>query len=309
MRSINLDQLRALETVIERASFTAAAKTLHLSQSTISVQIKELEKRFGVRLVDRLGKRAAPTPAGRELIEHARRLAESANLVDVAMRRHREGSLGQVRIGATTTALNYYLAPVLRRMRREHPSIELAITWDTTQGQIARMVRDEIDFGLMNLPVRERVLVADPLRTEQLMAIFPRDTKNVPRVVTPDYLAQHTLILEAAGAFVRGQVMEWLAPAAGHLGPTMQLDNSDSISRMVAVGLGASVVPESVLAEDWRRKDLIVRPLRPRLERTLGLVVHKDKVLDRAMRIFRAAMLDAHAGSRRRRKRSGGGLI
>ncbi len=300
MRSINLDQLLALETVIERASFTAAAKALNLSQSAISVQIKELEKRFGVRLVERLGKRAAPTPAGRELIEHHRKILADIKLATMAMQRHRDGSTGRVRIGATTTALNYYLVPVLRQMRRRHPNIELSITWDTTAGQVARLVRDEIDFGLVNLPVRERALVSQPLRTEQLMAIFPLDTKNVPRQVTPDYLTQHTLILEAASAAIRAQVMDWLAPAAGHLGPTMQLDNSDSISRMVAVGLGASIVPESVLDEEWRRKDLIARPLRPRLERTLGLIMHKDKVLDRAMRVFHEAVLAAapRAGKR-----------
>jgi len=293
MRSINLDQLQALETVIERASFTAAARALNLSQSAISVQIKELERRFGVRLVERLGKRAAPTTAGRELIEHHRRIVADVKLASEAMQRHRDGTLGRVRIGATTTALNYYLVPVLRSLRRRHPTIELSITWDTTAGQMARIVRDEIDFGLVNLPVRERSLVAQPLRTEQLMAIFPAGTKNVPRVVTPEYLAEHTLILEAASAAIRAQVLDWLAPAAGHLKPTMQLDNSDSISRMVAVGLGASVVPESVLEEEWRSRDLIVRPLRPRLQRTLGLIVHKDKVPDRAMRIFQDAVLAA----------------
>ena len=73
----------------------------------------------------------------------------------------------------------------------------------------------------------------------------------------------------------------------------MQLDNSDSISRMVAVGLGASVVPESVLDEPWRRKDLIARPLRPKMQRVLGLIVHKDKVLDRAMRIVQDAIVAA----------------
>lgn len=304
MRSVNLDQLLALETVVERASFTAAAKALNLSQSAISVQIKELERRFDVRLVERLGKRAAATPAGRELIAHHRKILAEVKQATLAMQRHRDGSLGRVRVGATTTALNYYLTPVLRKLRRQFPTIELSITWDTTAGQIARLVRDEIDFGLVNLPVRERSLIARPLRTEQLMAIFPLDTKNVPKVVTPEYLARHTLILEAASAAIRAQVLDWLAPVAGHLGPTMQLDNSDSISRMVSVGLGASVVPESVLDEEWRRKDLIARPLRPKMERTLGLVVHKDKVLDRAMTIVHDAIVAAGSAGKRRGARA-----
>ena len=100
MRSLNLDQLRALEAVADTGGFTAAAKRLNLSQSAVSTQIKELEDRFGVRLIDRLGKKAFATAAGREVIEHARRIATEADAVTVAMRRHREGFLGRVRLGA-----------------------------------------------------------------------------------------------------------------------------------------------------------------------------------------------------------------
>jgi DNA-binding transcriptional LysR family regulator len=202
MRSINLDQLRALETVIELASFTAAAKRLNLSQSTISVQIKELEKRFGVRLVERLGKRAAPTSAGRELIDHARRITADVELADMAMQRHRDGSLGQVKVGATTTALSFFLSPILESLRRRHPNIDLSIVVDTTAAQVDRILNEEIDFGLVNLPVKERLVQVIPLRAEQLVAIFPADTPNVPRHVTPEFMARHRLLLEAARAQV-----------------------------------------------------------------------------------------------------------
>ena len=72
MRGVNPDHLRALAEVVAQGSFTRAAKRLNLAQPTVSLQIRELETRLGVRLVDRLGKRAFATAAGRELIEHAR---------------------------------------------------------------------------------------------------------------------------------------------------------------------------------------------------------------------------------------------
>lgn len=296
MRSLNLDQLRALATVVDLASFTAAAKRLNLSQSTISVQIKELETRFGMRLVERLGKRAAATPAGRELIDHARRIAADVEIASLAMQRHRDGSLGQVRVGATTTTLNYFLAPILRSLRRRHPSIELSIVMDTTVGQVDRVLGDEIDFGLVNLPVKERSVLAVPLRAEDLVAILPADTPDVPRHVTPDYLARHRLLLESARAHIKAQVLDWLSPVTRQLRPAMLLDNFDTISRMVVVGLGASVVPASVVEDERRGGSLIIRPLRPRLQRTFGLIRRKDKALDGAMRIFEDAVLAAAAG-------------
>ena len=79
MRSVNPDHLRALAEVVAQGSFTRAAKRLNLAQPTISLQIRELETRLGVRLVDRLGKRAFATAAGRELIEHAQRIAQETD--------------------------------------------------------------------------------------------------------------------------------------------------------------------------------------------------------------------------------------
>ena len=303
MRSLNLDQLRALETVIELASFTAAAKRLNLSQSTISVQIRELEKRFGVRLVERLGKRAASTSAGRELIDHTRRISADVERAAMAMQRHRDGSLGQVKVGATTTALNFFLSPILGSLRRRHPNIDLSIVVDTTTGQVDRILNEEIDFGLVNLPVKERLVQVLPLQTEQLVAILPADAPNVPRHVTPEFLARHRLLLEAPQAHVKALVLDWISPATRQLRPAMLLDNFDTITRMVVVGLGASIVPASVVEGALRRKELIVRPLQPKLHRTLGLILHRKKVLDRAMRIFQDAVLGAKGNPRKPKPR------
>ena len=74
MRGLNFDQLRTLLEVVEQGSFSAAARRLNLTQPAISLQIRELERRFGVRLIERLGKQAHATVPGRELIEAAQRI-------------------------------------------------------------------------------------------------------------------------------------------------------------------------------------------------------------------------------------------
>src|SRR5262245_61011838 len=117
MRSLNPDHLRALSEVIAQGSFTRAAKRLNLAQPTVSLQIRDLEARLGVRLVERLGKRAFATVAGRELIEYAQRIAQETDRLLTAMRRHHDGFLGRVRIGSSTSALIYHLPPVLARLR------------------------------------------------------------------------------------------------------------------------------------------------------------------------------------------------
>ena len=291
MRSVNPDHLRALAEVVAQGSFTRAAKRLNLAQPTISLQIRELEMRLGVRLVDRMGKRASATAAGRELIEHAERLAREGERLLAAMRRHRDGWLGQVRIGSSTTALIYHLPPVLARLRKEHPNIELVVTTGTTTGVVERMLRNEIDLGVVSLPINERVLDLVPLMTEPMVAIFSDRTEDLPSRVTPQYLLQHTLILEYARAHVRALIMGWLAGDGAEVRPAMELDNLEAVRRMVAAGLGASIVPAAVVSEPHAGADIVARPLEPALTRTLVLAQRRDKPSDPALAHVREALL------------------
>ena len=291
MRGLNPDHLRALTEVVGQGSFTRAAKRLNLAQPTVSLQIRELEARLGLRLVDRMGKRAFATAAGRELIEHAERLAREGERLLAAMRRHRDGWLGQVRIGSSTTALIYHLPPVLARLRRQHPNIELVVTTGTTTGVVERMLRNEIDLGIVGLPIAERLLDLVPLKTEPMLAIFSEHTENLPSKIAPQYLLQHTLILEYTRAHVRALIMGWLAGDGAEVRPAMELDNLEAVRRMVAAGLGASIVPASVISEPHASAHIIARPLEPALTRTLALAQRRDKPGDAALTHVREALL------------------
>lgn len=291
MRGLNPDHLRAFTEVVGQGSFTRAAKRLNLAQPTVSLQIRELETRLGVRLIDRLGKRAFATAAGRELLEHARRIAEENERLLAAMRRHRDGWLGQVRIGASTTALIYHLPPVLTDLRRRYPNLELVVTTGTTSGVIERILRNEIDLGIVSLPVTERLLDTVPLRKEPLIAIFSKRTSDLPARITPQFLLQQPLLLEFARAQVRALIIDWLSEGSPNPRPAMELDNIEAVKRMVASGLGASIVPEAAVSEADVRAGIVTRPLKPALSRTLALVQRRDKPADTAMQHVREALL------------------
>jgi DNA-binding transcriptional LysR family regulator len=276
---------------VAQGSFTRAAKRLNLAQPTISLQIRELESRLGVRLVDRMGKRAFPTAAGRELIEHAQRITEETDQLLAAMRRHRDGWLGQVRIGSSTTALIYHLPPVLTALRRDHPNFELVVTTGTTSGVVERILRNEIDIGVLSLPISERLLDVVPLRSEPLVAIFGSTVTDLPAQVTPAILLQHPLLLEFARAHVRQLIVDWLAADGGDPRPAMELDNLEAVKRMVASGLGASIVPAAAITPQDIAAGLIARPLAPALSRTLALAQRRDKAADLGHACVRNALL------------------
>jgi DNA-binding transcriptional LysR family regulator len=295
MRSLNLDQLRALAKVVELGSFSAAARQLNLTQPAVSLQIRELERRFGVQLIERVGKRAHATAPGRDLVEAAQRIFRECELTDAAMRRYRDGWIGRVHIGTTNTTLMYELPPILRRLRLDHPGIDLHVTNMPTRDSVERILQNKIDLGLVTLPVEERQLKVTPLHPEMLVAIFPADMKGIPQEVTPEYVAQQPLVMEHTGGAVHALVTRWLSERAPMPRPLMYLGTMEALKSAVASNLGMSIVPEMAVAKPV--PEIVVRPLRPLLSRTLALIEHRNKPNEPALEIVRTALLGLRASA------------
>lgn len=288
MRSLNLDQLRALQAVVALASFTGAARQLNLSQSAISVQIRELEDRLGVRLIERLGKKAFATAAGREVIEHAHRIAVEADALETAMRRKRDGWIGRVHIGSTLTALMYLLPSVLKTLHTTHPGIDLLMTNSPTYRMIEGVASNEMDLALATMPIEDSRLTITPLRAEPMVAILPATTRKIPKEVTPDYVETQFLVLETGA--VSDRVTEWLSadrPRAPRL--STRVSEVEAVKVVVGAGIGMAIVPAMAVAR--RSDDIIARPLNPPLTRTLALIHHRNKPNDPAFTTVRDALM------------------
>lgn len=302
MRSINLDQLRALQAVVEGNSFSAAARKLNLSQPAVSVQIRELERRFGVKLIERMGKQAHATPPGRDLLAAAESIFEACEHAEHMMRRYREGWLGRVRIGTTNTALTYLLPPVLRKLSSEHPGIDLHVTNLPTRESVESVLHNRLDLALVSLPVETTQLTVTPLLSEDMVAIFPRGWRDLPDEVSPAYVMAQPLLLEHTRAAIHDLVIRWLSRERAQPRVSMRLGTIDALKSAVASTLGMSIVPQIALT--GVDSDIVVRPLNPPLTRTLALIEHHSKPAAPALDIARRAILTLREESSR--ARSGG---
>lgn len=309
MRSLNLDQLRALLKVVELGSFSAAARQLHLTQPAVSLQIRELERRFGVRLIERLGKQAHATTPGATLAEAARRIFHECEAADAVMRPYRGGWIGRVHIGATNTMLVHMLPPILRELSRRHPGIDLHVANMPTRESVDRILQNRLDLALVTLPVEKRHLRITPLLPDRLVAIFPPGSRNLPDEVTPEFVAGQPLLMEHTGGAVYALVTRWLSGLGSPPRAPMHLGTIEALRSAVAADLGMSIVPE--IAVLGPISNVVVRPLLPRLSRTLALIEHRNKPNAPALEIVRNALLalragtDAAAGQRLRAGRTG----
>lgn len=295
MRSLNLDQLRTFVEVAALGNFSAAGRRLNLTQPAVSLHVRELEQRLGVKLIERSGRQARPTAPGRELAEQAQHVFAACDAAEAAMRRFREGWLGRVHLGTTLSALMYELPPVLRALRRDHPGIELLVTNMPTRDSVDAVLRNALDLALVTLPVKAPRLRVTPLRPGVLVAIFPADARDVPDTVTPAYFAGQTVVLEHARGAVHALVMQWLAGRRLQ-GASMSMGTIEAVKKAVASGLGISIVPDVAVSEPT--PEIVVRPLRPEIPCTLALIEQQNPSGEPALRIVRDALLGIRAAVR-----------
>jgi DNA-binding transcriptional LysR family regulator len=299
MRGLNPDQLRAFADVVETGSFSAAARRRSLSQPAISLQIRQLETRFGVQLVERVGRRARATAAGEDLLHHIRAIDEAVSRAGEAMAHHRKEVIGRVRLGTGATACIYLLPRLLGELRRRFPLIEIVVATGNTP-QILRQVEDNIlDVALVTLPARGGMLDVTPVLKDEQVAVFAAGSRP-PVMVTPETLSRLPLVLYEPGGNARQVFDDWFARSGAPLKPVMELGSVEAIKELVAAGLGCAVLPRLAVIGRGASERLIVRPLSPRLYRTLGVVLRRDKPLSRGLREVVNALIFV-GGTRARR--------
>ena len=276
MRDLGLDQLRSFTDVVELGSFSAAAERRGLTQPAISLQLRQLERRLGVRLIERVGRRAGPTAAGMALIAHARRIERAVGEALEELAPHAAGVAGRVRIGTGATACIYLLPDVLRGLRQRFPALEITVRTGNTAEVLKAIEENALDLGLVTLPAPGRAFAVTPALADEFLLFSPLASQPPAIPLTPEAVAALPLVLYEPGGHTRRVVDEWFAAAGLHPVPSMSLGSVEAIKELVGAGLGHAILPGMA----WRDSDaprLSARSLAPRLERQLALVLRRDK--------------------------------
>jgi DNA-binding transcriptional LysR family regulator len=275
---VSLTHLRTLQAVVSHGSFSRAAERLHLSQPAVSLHIRQLEERAGHRLLERMGKRAFATRAGEILLEHAGRALGELEAAHQALGRLRGVVAGRLRVGTGATASTYLLPPLLRRLHARHPALELVVVTGNSAEIAAAVAANQLDLGIVTLPVSSRQLSVSPLCVDRLVAIAPRAREwRRRRSITAAELAGHPLILYERGGTIRRIIDGWFHRSRVVPRVAMELGNGEAIKKLVEAGLGLSIAPAVSVKAEVRSGSLIAIPLEPPLSRRLGVVSRRDK--------------------------------
>lgn len=288
---LNPAHVRTLQEVVRRGSFSRAAEDLHLSQPAVSLHIRQLEERVGLPLVERVGKRAAPTRAGEILLEHAARAFAELEAGHQALRALNGQVGGRVRLGTGATASIHLLPPALRRLRAKFPAVELVVVTGNSREMAAAVAANHLDLAVVTLPVSARALAVAPLCIDPLVAIAPAGREWRRRApMTPAELARHPLILYERGGNIRGVIDAWFRRAGATPRVAMELGNAEAIKKLVGVGLGLSLASQMAVTAEVKAGALAAIPLSPPLARRLAIVRRRDKPETAALAVVLEAL-------------------
>ena len=284
-------QLAAFCAVVERASFSQAAEHLGVTQPAVSLQIRSLEKRLGVQLLDRSGRRVEPTDAGRRLYRSALRLLAQEEQLLAELGDDAEGELsGRLEIGASTGPGGTVLPVVLLEFQERHPDVHVALTVSDTQRIVEQVARRELELGVVGAARRHRGVVFEPFFRDEVVLAVPRGHRFADRTVTVDELRTEPLVLMQEGAGVR-QVIDDELRAVGvrlrDLDVRAELGLQESARSAVIAGFGVTFISRSAIEADMAAGTIAVaRVERLELSREIYLVRSAGRAETRVAQAF-----------------------
>ena len=254
---MNSAQLRAFHAVATAGGYTRASRARHVTQPTLSGQVKALEESYGVKLFERRGRGVELTGLGRGLLEVTRRLyaleAEAEQLLSAA----RSLSGGQLRVGADAP---YHVIPLLAAFNRRHPGIQLSLSFGNSERVLQDLFERRSEVAVLADLKPDRRLYALPFRQDRLVVFVARGHAwTGRRSIRVAELTGQRLILREPGSTTRAIFERAMAAAAVVPGEVLEIGSREAVREAVAAGLGIGAVFESEFSRDPRLHALAVR--------------------------------------------------
>jgi LysR family transcriptional regulator, carnitine catabolism transcriptional activator len=292
-----LRHIEAFLAVARLGHFTRAAALLHVSQSALTVQIRQLEAALGLRLFDRNNRRVALTQAGRDLVTPFERIsADVAGVLQHArdLSAHKRGT---VTVGALPSVAARVLPQAIAALVRTHDRIVVRVR-DAVAARLVDLVKSgEVDLGIGCLVRPDPDIVVEPLFSDRLAAFVPAAHPLAGRrSVRFRDLGAHPLILTGHDTSVRQRLERTLADQRLPIQIAQEVTYMSTAIGLVEAGLGVAVLPESAFTADLDRRVRVVGIRDPVLRRDIAILMRAGRSRSPAAEGLVAALrMSAHA--------------
>ena len=273
---MNLSQLRYLVAVADEQHFGRAAEKCHVSQPTLSTQLRKLEEYLGAVFFERSNRGVAITPVGEAAVRHARRALEEVEALRAVSRGAGEPLSGPIALGIIPTLCPYLIPWLLPRLAEAFPALRLRVVEDLPENVMAALTDHELDAVLIAIPDDTPGIVELGLFDEPFQVACPKDHPLArAEAISLKDLRNETILYVAEGHCLREQTV---AVCGAH--GRREAERSDgfkstsleTLRRMVAAGLGFTLLPALVTdTHDEVQAQIGCRPFAGKAYRRIGL--------------------------------------
>jgi LysR family transcriptional regulator for metE and metH len=259
---LDVRHLQMMTAIAGAGSVTRAARTLHLTQSAVSHQLRAIEDRLGTPLFLRLGKRMVVTAAGERLLATARRVLDDLAAAEEDVRRHGAGQAGVLRVCAQCNTGYHWLPQLVEAFRRTHPAIDVSLALDCTVRPLEALLEGRLDLAIVTEPLRNPRFRVRPLFADEHAAIVAPDHPFAAQpFVSPAELAAERLLLYSSSPDDSFTIQRILRPAGVTARRVSFVMLTEAILEMVKARLGVSVMQTWAIEPALRAGDVRAVPI------------------------------------------------
>jgi len=285
---VHIETLKIFCDLVEMSSFSAAASHNFVTQSAVSQQVRALEDKYERKLLERARGQVRLTPAGKVFYESSKDIVTRFREMESHLQRLTKVIAGTIHVLTVHTVGLYELSTPVRRFLRIHPQVNLRIEYSRSNRVYEQVQKGEADLGIVAYPTKRAHLNVVPFREDRLVLICPPGhpfaaTRRIPirKLAGQDFVGferdlptrkQTDRILRRHGIEVRYK---------------MELDNIETIKRVVEIGTGCALLPEPAVRQEVRNRTVAAVQIRDEtLLRPLGIIYRKEQHLSPAREKF-----------------------
>lgn len=271
---MELRHLRYFLTIAETRSFTRAAALLHLTQPTLSHQIKQLERELGTVLFDRVGRSVRLTEPGVLFRQHAERALRDLQGAAAALAELEGLAQGTLKIGVFQSFNSSLLPPILGQFAERYPAVHVAVRQLPTREMEERLVRGELDLGIAYVQPGSERITAEQLFDERMMLVVSESHPYAGRAeIELKQLADQPLALLSAEFPSRQLLLDWFRESGYQPRVTVEINSTDAILATVRCSRLATIQTERMAGAV---QGLRCIPLKPALRRTVAILWRRE---------------------------------
>jgi len=255
---MTLNELKYIVAVARARHFGKAAEACFISQPTLSVAVRKLERELGVELFERRQGAVTVTPVGEQVVAQAQRVLEEAGVIKEIVEHGRDQLAAPLRIGAIYTIGPYLFPHLISELAQQAPQMPLIIEENYTHVLAEKLKQGEVDAILISLPFEEHGILTVPLYDESFVALVPGSHPlNGKEKLSIEDISREKVLLLGSGHCFRDQVLE-ICPeclrkrnlAEGDMLADLEGSSLETIRYMVASGMGVTILPCSAAGAD-----------------------------------------------------------